>query len=95
MSTDYTRWDPSEDLETPEAVVAYPQAVLEETDDITVFQAALGDVARAQGMTAIARSAGLGRESLYKALRSDSHPSPETINRVITALGGKLTIIAA
>ena len=95
MSTDYTRWDPSEDLETPEAVVAYLQAVLEETDDITVFQAALGDVARAQGMAAIARSAGLGRESLYKALRSDSHPSLETINRVITALGGKLTIIAA
>lgn len=73
MSTGYTRWDPSEDLETPEDVVAYLQAVLEETDDITVFQAALGDVARAQGMTAIGHSVSMPRSSPHSTANGCAH----------------------
>jgi probable addiction module antidote protein len=92
MSSEITRWDPSEYLETDEDVVAYLQAVLEETDDMGVFQAALGDVARARGMTEIARTSGLGRESLYKALRGSAHPSLEVISKVVNALGGRITI---
>ncbi|MFT0847339.1 addiction module antidote protein [Actinomycetaceae bacterium L2_0104] len=95
MSIEITRWDPSEYLDNDEDVIAYLQAVLEETDDMAVFQAALGDVARARGMSEIARASGLGRESLYKALRSSAHPSLETISKVVHALGGRLTITAA
>ena len=78
---DINRWDPSEVLETSEDIIEYLNAVLEESDDIAVFQAALGDVARAQGMTEIARQAGVGRESLYKALRQDSQASAHPVPR--------------
>ena len=89
---DINRWDPSEVLETSEDIIEYLNAVLEESDDIAVFQAALGDVARAQGMTEIARQAGVGRESLYKALRQDSLPSLQTVSKVVSALGGRFAI---
>lgn len=89
---DINRWDPSEVLETSEDIIEYLNAVLEESDDIAVFQAALGDVARAQGMTEIARQAGVGRESLYKALRQDSQPSLQTVSKVVSALGGRFAI---
>lgn len=89
---DINRWDPSEVLETSEDIIEYLNAVLEESDDIAVFQAALGDVARAQGMTEIARQAGVGRESLYKALRQDSQPSLQTVSKVVSALGGRFVI---
>ena len=90
MTMDINRWDPSEVLETSEDIIEYLNAVLEESDDIAVFQAALGDVARAQGMTEIARQAGVGRESLYKALRQDSQPSLQTVSKVVSAQGGRL-----
>lgn len=92
MSNEMSSWDSSEELRTSEDVIAYLEAVLEESDDVRVFQAALGDVARSLGMTEIARTAGVGRESLYKALRSDSRPSLETISKVVAALGGRLTV---
>lgn len=92
MTMDINRWDPSEVLETSEDIIEYLNAVLEESDDIAVFQAALGDVARAQGMTEIARQAGVGRESLYKALRQDSQPSLQTVSKVVSALGGRFVI---
>ncbi|MFN8047970.1 MAG: addiction module antidote protein [Ancrocorticia sp.] len=92
MTMDINRWDPSEVLETSEDIIEYLNAVLEESDDIAVFQAALGDVARAQGMTEIARQAGVGRESLYKALRQDSQPSLQTVSKVVSALGGRFAI---
>ena len=92
MTMDINRWDPSEVLETSEDIIEYLNAVLEESDDIAVFQAALGDVARAQGMTEIAREAGVGRESLYKALRQDSQPSLQTVSKVVSALGGRFAI---
>jgi len=92
MTMDINRWDPSEVLETSEDIIEYLNAVLEESDDIAVFQAALGDVARAQGMTEIARQAGVGRESLYKALRQDSQPSLQTVSKVVSALGRRFAI---
>jgi probable addiction module antidote protein len=65
-----TAWDPAEHLETEEDMAAYLEAALEESDP-ALIAAALGDIARAKGMTQVAREAGLGRESLYKALSPD------------------------
>ena len=72
-------WDPAEYLETEEDMAAYLEAALEE-DDPALFTAALGDIARAKGMTLIARESGLGRESLYKALSVDGNPEFATVD---------------
>ena len=82
-------WDAVAYLETEEDMAAYLEAALEE-DDPQLFAAALGDVARAKGMTLIAREAGLGRESLYKALSADGNPEFATILKVVRSLGLKL-----
>ena len=84
-------WDPARYLESREDIVAYLDAALEE-EDPALLAAALGDVARARGMTEIARETGLGRESLYKALSSDGNPEFGTILRVVRALGLKLRV---
>ena len=73
-----TPWDPAENLKTEEDMVAYLEAALEEADPALVA-AALGDIARAKGMTQVARDAGLGRESLYKALSPSGNPEFATI----------------
>ena len=86
-----TRYDVAEHLRTPEEMAAYLQACLEEANDDAAFIAkALGDIARAKGMTQVARDAGLSRESLYKALSGDRSPSFDTILKVLGALGLKL-----
>ncbi len=82
-------WDAVAYLETEEDMAAYLEAALEE-DDPKLFSAALGDIARAKGMTLIAREAGLGRESLYKALSADGNPEFSTILKVVRSLGLKL-----
>ncbi len=82
-------WDAAEHLETEADMVAYLEAALEEGDP-ALIGAALGDIARAKGMTQIARDTGLGRESLYKALSPDGNPEFATILKVINALGLKL-----
>jgi probable addiction module antidote protein len=82
-------WDAAEYLETEEDMAAYLEAALEE-GDTTLVAAALGDIARAKGMTEIARKTGLGRESLYKALSPDGNPEFSTVLKVIEALGLKL-----
>jgi probable addiction module antidote protein len=82
-------WDPAEHLETEEDIAAYLDAAFEEGDP-SLIAAALGDVARAKGMAQIARDAGLGRESLYKALSPDGNPEFVTIMKVVSALGLKL-----
>ena len=84
-----TRWDPADSLHTDEDMAAYLEAALEEGDP-TLVAAALGDIARAKGMTQIAREAGLGRESLYKALSPAGNPEFATILKVIAALGLQL-----
>ena len=82
-------WDPAEHLKTEEDMADYLEAALEEGDP-TLIAAALGDIARAKGMTQVAREAGLGRESLYKALSSAGNPEFATILKVVAALGLQL-----
>lgn len=95
MSTSKTEaWDPVKYLESESDMAAYLAAALEE-DDPAVFVAALGDVARAKGMTQIAREAGLGRESLYKALSADGNPEFATVMKVMRSLGLRLHASAA
>ena len=77
--------------ESPEEMAAYLEASMEEADGDAAFIAkALGDIARAKGMSQVARDAGLSRESLYKALSGDRNPSLDTVLRVVGALGLKL-----
>jgi probable addiction module antidote protein len=82
-------WDPAEHLQSDEDMAAYLEAALEE-GDTALFAAALGDIARAKGMSQLARETGLGRESLYKALSPTGNPEFATILRVIGALGLQL-----
>ena len=84
-----TLWDPAEHLKTEQDMVAYLEAALAEQDP-ALIAAALGDIARAKGMTQTAREAGLGRESLYKALSPTGNPEFATILKVIAALGLQL-----
>jgi probable addiction module antidote protein len=86
-----TRYDVSEHLRTPEEMAAYLEASLEDAQGDAAFIAkALGDIARAKGMSQVARDAGLSRESLYKALSGERSPSFDTILKVVSALGLRL-----
>ena len=90
MTKTMTRiWNPSEHLQSDEDMAAYLEASLEE-GDASLFAAALGDIARAKGMSQLARETGLGRESLYKALSPTGNPEIATILRVVSALGLQL-----
>lgn len=82
-------WDVAQHLETEEDIAAYLEAALEEGNPALVT-AALGDIARAKGMTQIARETGIGRESLYKALSPEGNPEFATVLKVIRALGLRL-----
>ena len=94
--TTTTRYDVSEHLRTPEEMAAFLEACLEEANGDAAFIAkALGDIARAKGMTQVAREAGLSRESLYKALSGDRSPGFDTILKVVAALGIELHAAAA
>lgn len=79
-------WDPARYLKTDRDTVAYLEAALEDGDP-AVVAAAIGDIARARGMTRVAKKAGLGRESLYRALSPNGNPEFGTILRVMDALG--------
>ena len=89
-------YDTAEQLRTPEEMAAYLDAWLEEApDDAAGLARALGDVARAKGMSQVARDAGLSRESLYKALSEGGNPSFATVLKVARALGVRLHAEAA
>ena len=89
--TKTTKFDVSEHLQTPEDMAAYLEASIEEANgDATFIAKALGDIARAKGMSQVARDAGLSRESLYKALSGDRSPGFDTILKVTPALGIKI-----
>ena len=89
--TTTTRYDVAEHLRTPEEMAAYLEACLEDANGDAPFIAkALGDIARAKGMSQVARDAGLSRESLYKALSGERTPGFDTILKVVKALGLKL-----
>jgi probable addiction module antidote protein len=89
--TKTSKYDVAEHLRTPKEMAAYLEACLEEANGDAAFIAkALGDIARAKGMTQVARDAGLSRESLYKALSGERSPGFDTIIKVIDALGLEL-----
>jgi probable addiction module antidote protein len=92
MKTTTTPYDVAEHLRTPEDMAVYLEACIEEADGDAAFIAkALGDIARSQGMTQVARDSGLSRESLYKTLSGERSPSFDTILKVLSALGLKLS----
>ncbi|GIK24469.1 MAG: putative addiction module antidote protein [Betaproteobacteria bacterium] len=82
-------FDAARYLDSEEAIAAYLTDILE-ANDPALLAAALGDIARARGMSEIAKASGISREALYKALRSDAQPRFDTISRVCAALGVKL-----
>ena len=86
-------WDSAQYLKTDEDIAEYLDAVFEDGDP-TLIRHALGDVARAKGVARIAKAAGLGRESLYKALSAQGNPEFATVLKVIHALGLKLKVAA-
>jgi probable addiction module antidote protein len=88
-AADLPDFDITEYLEDDQAIAEYLTIVLED-DDPALLAAALGDIARARGMTEIAKASGLTREALYRALRENAQPRFDTINRVCHALGVKL-----
>jgi len=91
MAEKFTRYDTAEYLKTDADMAEYLDACLEEAGDDPAFIAhALGVIARARGMSQLARDTGLARENLYKALSSDGNPEFGTILKVIKALGLKL-----
>lgn len=86
-------WDSAAYLKTEEDVAYYLEAVFEDGDP-ALIAAALGDIARAKGMAKIAKSTGLGRASLYKALSRGGNPELATVLKVMRALGLKLKVAA-
>jgi probable addiction module antidote protein len=94
MALKITPFDPAEYLDTPGRIAAYLRVVFEDGDP-SLIAAALGDIARAKGMTQLAAEAGVTREALYKALSATGDPRLSTFLGVMKALGIKLTPRAA
>jgi len=86
-------FDASDYLDSEEVIAEYLAAALEDSDP-EAFLAAVGDVAKARGMTDVAANSGLGRESLYKALRPGAKPRFETVRRLLDALGVRLEVVS-
>lgn len=89
-----TDFDASEFLDSEELIAEYLSAALEDKNP-DIFLAAVGHVAKARGMSEIAKKTGLGRESLYKALSPGSKPRYETVQKVLDSLGVKVHVSAA
>ncbi|HRQ37709.1 MAG TPA: putative addiction module antidote protein [Chloroflexota bacterium] len=87
----FSKFDAADYLDSEEMIAEYLTAALED-ENPDVFLAAIADVAKARGMSAIAQSTGLGRESLYKALAPGAKPRYDTILKVLHSLGVKLTV---
>ena len=92
MTVTTSEWDASKFLDSPEMMKEYLQVMLEE-NGIDGFQRALGDIAKAQGMSEIARKTNLSRQNLYKALSQGSSPKFETGKKVVEAIGCKLAVV--
>lgn len=88
---DLPKFDVVDYLKSEKDIAAYLTAVLEDGDP-ALFVAAIGDIAKAKGMTEIAKKSGVTRESLYRALKIEARPRFETVARVIHALGMKLSV---
>ena len=95
MTEKFSRWDSADYLKTEEDIDLYFEACLEEDPgDGSLIRSALGAIARARGMSQLARDTGLAREGLYKALSPEGNPELSTVMRVIKALGLKLSVQA-
>lgn len=91
MAEKFSRWDVADYLDTAEDRALYLDACIEEDPgDGSLIRSALGDIARARGMTQLAHDTGLTREGLYKALSAEGNPAFSTIFKVVRALGVKL-----
>lgn len=91
MTGKFTKWDAVDDLKTDEDMVLYLDACIsDDPGDGSLIRSALGDIARAKGMSKLSRDTGLAREGLYKALSADGNPEFTTIIKVINALGIRL-----
>ncbi len=93
MTNTYAPFDAAAYLDSGDVIAEYLTAAAEDPNP-EVFLAALGDVAKARGMAQIAKDAGLGRESLYKALAAGAHPRFETVNAVLHALGLEFAVVS-
>ena len=89
--TTITKFDIAEYLDSEEMIAAYLNEALND-DDPNTFLMAIADVAKARGMTQIAKDAGLGRESLYKALAPNAKPRYDTVIKLVHSLGVNLTV---
>jgi len=95
MATKTTKWDAADYLDTAQDIAHYIEVCIQDDPgDGSLISAALGDVARAKGMTQIARDCGVGRESLYKALSKDGNPELSTVIKVLQTLGLRLAVKA-
>lgn len=91
MAEKFTRWDAADYLKTKEDMALYLDACLDEdTGDGRLIRAALNDIARARGMSRLARDTGITREGLYRALSAKGNPELSTVLKIIKALGMKL-----
>ncbi len=90
MTLKTTPWDSAELLDSPESTVAYIEAAFEDGDPSLIAHA-LGVVARARGVTQLAKDSGLSRDALYKAFQADGNPTLQTLTSVMKALGMKLS----
>jgi probable addiction module antidote protein len=90
MNTRLRQYDPSRHLDSEEAIAMYLEEIIECSPDLLAV--ALGDVARARGMTELAEKTGLARESLYQALSESGNPTYSTIRKVLDAFGVRLSI---
>lgn len=86
---DLPEFDVTEYLDSEEAMAEYLTAMIEDGDP-AMLAAALGDIARARGMSEVAKASGITREALYKALRPNASPRFETVSKVCAALGVRL-----
>ena len=86
-----TAFDAADYLDNDVVIAEYLNAALED-ENPNVFLQAIADVAKARGMTQLARDTGLSRESLYKSLSGERAPSSETLFKVIHAMGFKLSV---
>lgn len=94
MATKYATFNAADYLDNDEIIAEYLTAAAEDANP-DVLLAALAEVAKARGMAQVAADAGLGRESLYKALAPGSHPRFETISAVLRALNVRLSLVPA
>jgi probable addiction module antidote protein len=90
MALKISSWDSAELLDSPDAIAAYIEAAFEDGDP-SVIAHALGVVARARGMSQLAKDAGLSRDAMYKAFQPDGNPTLQTLTSVMKALGMKLS----